>query len=102
MPVEHSRVHAQEATAIVDAHSGDTHEALEESAGAPDEAPFDADGGKLHHGSAGHDADLHFVALGLFSPTTDGLLTRKGERCFGNCLNLVGPVLPRDPDPERI
>ena len=68
---------------------------------ADEDGGSDLDAGQQQHGSSGHDADLHFVAIDLMAPASGPIPFQNAERCFGDCLNRLGPVLPRDPDPER-
>jgi len=101
VPVEHSRAHAQGTTTVVDVHADHGHEHHSDADRAGEDGASEMDVHKTQHGTSGHDADLHFVAIGLTIPAGNLILRRNAERRFSNCLNLLGPMLPRDPDPER-
>ena len=100
MPVEHARAHAQEAVAA-DVHDDHGHDHHSDAGHADEDGASDMDAYKKQNGSYSHDAELHFVAIGLTAPAGDLIPRRNAERCFSNCLNLLGPFLPRDPDPDR-
>ena len=99
VPVEHSRAHAQD-VAVADMQADRGHDHHSDAGHADEDGASDMDTHK-QHGSSSHDADLHFVAIDLTAPASGAVPFRAAERCFGDCLDRLGPVLPRDPDPER-
>ena len=99
--VEHSRAHAQDAASAMDVHADHGHDHSSVGHHGDEDGAVDADPDHEQHGSSGHDADLHLVAIGLTPPATDLFRRTIAERSYGNCLNLLGPFLPRDPDPDR-
>lgn len=103
VPVEHSRAHAQDAgvTHAHDDHGHDHHFDADDADHEDEDGSSSLGEPAQHHGSSSHDADLHFVAIDLTAPVNGVIPFRTAERCFGDCLNRLGPVLPRDPDPER-
>lgn len=100
VPVAHSRAHTQELV-VADVHDDHGRDHHSDAGHADENGASDLDAHKQQHGSSSHDVELHFVAIGLTAPAGDVIPRRNAERCFSDCLDLLGPVLPRDPDPDR-
>jgi hypothetical protein len=97
---EHSRAQAQE-TGLASLHDDHGHDHHSHAGQADENGAFDLDAHKKQHGSSSHGEELHFVAIGVKAPDDDLISRRNAERCFSDCFNLLGPFLPRDPDPDR-